>query len=406
MQKKDDLSTHEQKRILDVASCLFKPKQVLNQHFCKQLNAYTLKKAYLSTIKLHHPSKHPTESLTRRQERITFLEKATAAFKQLSLYVDQGFIPQPKPSKNTIIAVGGAKGGIGKSLLAANMAVYLCQQGYRVVAIDLDLGGANLSLYLGEQYILNRTINDFLHRRFNTLEEIVSPCKHGPLMIGGDSSELGMANIAHVQKLKLIRNIQELDTDFVILDLGGDTSYNMLDFFLMADCGYVMTTKDSASYIGAYQFLKTALYRKLRRLAGPEAGKNQIKSGALTKLIQRETTPTSSGIQCILDLCEHIDNINPLYTPLVLQPIIEFNPYLVVNKVTKIHQARQSAQTISALSEKALAIHLPLAGHLSRNDEIDDNLRNFEPMVASEPKGLMAQEIQGILQKSELLSKQ
>lgn len=405
MQKKDTLSIYEKKRILDAASCLFAPKNILNRHIIKHIDTYSLKKAYLDTVKKHHPSKHPSDSLSKRQERVEFLNKATKAYEFLGLYLKNKLPEQKNLKKNTILAVGGAKGGIGKSLFAANMAVYLCQQGFRVISIDLDLGGANLSLYLGEKFVLDRTINDFLHKRFATLEEIISPCKHGPLMIGGDSSELGMANIAHTQKLKLIRNIQNLDTDFVILDLGGDTSYNMLDFFLMADCGYVMTTKDSASYIGAYQFLKTALYRKLRRLTGPEAGENKIRSGSLAHLLQEGLSANNTGIKCISDLCTHIYQVNPLYTPQVLRPIIHFNPYLIVNKVTKIHQASQSAQAIGALSEKALSVHLPLAGHISRNDAIEDNLRNFEPLVATEPKGKMAQEIQQILQKSAIISR-
>lgn len=404
MKKNTTLSVREEHRILEACAYLFSPKQLLQKDFIHTLDNYSVKKAFLSTVKKHQPSHHKTDSVGLRQERIDYIEKANNGFELLNRYLNQGRPPQQQPKNNTILAVGGAKGGIGKSVFAANMAVYLYQQGYSVVAVDLDLGGANLSLYLGEKFILDRTINDYLHKRYATLEEISSPCKHGPLMIGGDSSELGMANIAHTQKLKLIRAIQNIKADYIILDLGGDTSFNMLDFFLMADCGYVMTTKDSASYIGAYQFLKTALYRKLLRLAGPEAGEDQIKSSHLASILQKTITYASGkSIQCILDLCEQIDHINPLYTPLILRPIIHFNPYLIVNKITKIHQATQSGQTISALSEKALSIHLPMAGYLSRNPDIDDNLRNFDPLVTREPMGQMAHEIKRILQNSRVL---
>lgn len=403
MKKKDILSLSDKKRILSAAACLFKPKQILRPDFIDALDQYALKQAYLTVLKTQHPSKHPTDSIGMRQERITFLQNSHRAFEYLNLYLKKEQPKEKEKSQNCMIAVGGAKGGIGKSLFAANLAVVLCQQGYRVVSMDLDLGGANLSLYMGEKFVLDRTINDFLHKRFNSLEEIMCKCKHGPMLIGGDSSELGMANIAHTQKLKLIRNIQNLDTDFVILDLGGDTSYNMLDFFLMADYGFVMTTKDSASYIGAYQFLKTALYRKLNRLTGPEAGSSHIKSSTLANLLKKATTAKNNGIQSIVDLCTYIDEINPLFTPLVLRPILLFNPFLIVNKVTKVHQATQSGMAIGALCEKALAINLPLAGHISRNDEIEDNLRNFEPVTANTPKGKMATEINAIIQKSGLI---
>src|SRR5205823_7191650 len=53
------------------------------------------------------------------------------------------------PVAARLIAVGGAKGGVGKSTLAASLATALAMMGRRVVAVDLDLGGANLHLFLG-----------------------------------------------------------------------------------------------------------------------------------------------------------------------------------------------------------------------------------------------------------------
>ena len=38
-----------------------------------------------------------------------------------------------------VIAVGGAKGGIGKSLFVTNFGVFLSQLGKKVVLVDLDL---------------------------------------------------------------------------------------------------------------------------------------------------------------------------------------------------------------------------------------------------------------------------
>src|SRR5690606_11405540 len=48
-----------------------------------------------------------------------------------------------------IVAVGGGKGGVGKSLVSANLAIRLGLSGRKVLAIDLDMGGANLHTYFG-----------------------------------------------------------------------------------------------------------------------------------------------------------------------------------------------------------------------------------------------------------------
>jgi flagellar biosynthesis protein FlhG len=55
----------------------------------------------------------------------------------------------PQSSQPLILAVGGGKGGVGKSLLSANLAAYLARMGFRVAALDLDCGGANLHTYFG-----------------------------------------------------------------------------------------------------------------------------------------------------------------------------------------------------------------------------------------------------------------
>jgi flagellar biosynthesis protein FlhG len=48
-----------------------------------------------------------------------------------------------------IIAAGGAKSGVGKSVFCANLGVLLASMGKRIVMVDLDLGASNLHLFFG-----------------------------------------------------------------------------------------------------------------------------------------------------------------------------------------------------------------------------------------------------------------
>lgn len=73
-----------------------------------------------------------------------------------------------------IIAVGGAKGGVGKSMLAANLAVGLALLGQKVVLADLDLGGADVHLYVGVKS-LAKTWNDFLDKKVDSIKDILTP---------------------------------------------------------------------------------------------------------------------------------------------------------------------------------------------------------------------------------------
>jgi len=82
----------------------------------------------------------------------------------------------------------------------------------------------------------------------------------------------------------------------VVADLGGDTAFNVLDFFLTADSGIVMTTSEPAAYLEAYAFIKVALYRKLARMFGPESFYAGPGDPVLRRLIRKAGKPPKSSI--------------------------------------------------------------------------------------------------------------
>ena len=64
-----------------------------------------------------------------------------------------------------IWAVGGGKGGTGKSFMASSMAIQLAQTGHRVTLIDADIGGANLHSYFGMTHP-RVTLTEFFEKKF------------------------------------------------------------------------------------------------------------------------------------------------------------------------------------------------------------------------------------------------
>ena len=80
----------------------------------------------------------------------------------------------PKPRNDAacrVWAIGGGKGGDGKSLLTANVGITLAQMGKRVCVIDTDLGGANLHTCLGVTRPTS-TLDDFVKRETEGLHEL------------------------------------------------------------------------------------------------------------------------------------------------------------------------------------------------------------------------------------------
>ena len=54
-----------------------------------------------------------------------------------------------KASNPPVVAVASGKGGVGKTLLAANLALALRELGRRVLLVDLDPGLADADILLG-----------------------------------------------------------------------------------------------------------------------------------------------------------------------------------------------------------------------------------------------------------------
>ncbi len=130
-------------------------------------------------------------------------------------------------------AIGGGKGGVGKSVFAANLATQLARNGSRVALVDGDLGGANLHTLLGVPSP-DTNLSDFISKRVATLGEVMTPTSIENLwLVSGAKALVETANLNFGQKSKLLRHINQLDADHVILDLGAGSTFNVLDFFLV-----------------------------------------------------------------------------------------------------------------------------------------------------------------------------
>ena len=174
----------------------------------------------------------------------------------------------PATRERSIWAFGGGKGGTGKTFIVANLAILLARQGRRVIAFDGDLGGANLHTALGIGRP-TRSISDFTRGRVARLEEVLCPTAHDNLkVIPGAADDFGGANPNYAIKSKLCKHLRQLDCDFLLIDLGAGTGYNVVDLFLEADVGAVVVTPEPSAVELAYRFTRAAVYRRLKLLAG------------------------------------------------------------------------------------------------------------------------------------------
>ncbi|MCK5310887.1 MAG: AAA family ATPase [Desulfobacteraceae bacterium] len=391
----------------DYIACayLFSPHHAKNKGFLENLNLSKVKKAFREKAKQYHPDLHGydcDEMIVKRQERFVKIKKSYE-YLHFKLKKENPVIKERTVSKEIkkpkIIAVGGAKGGIGKSIFASNLSVYLSNKGFDTIAADFDLGGSNLHLFLGKTHI-KKSINDYLSNEVGNIKDILVKTKYGPGLIGGNSSQLGASNISFTRKLKLLKAIRNIKADYIVMDLGGDTSYNVLDFFLAADLCIVMTTCDPASYLDAYSFIKVALYRKLNRLFGSESGFTGEADHVLKNIIHEATMSRNNPlVKDIDELIQRVKNEHPSSISLINKALSDFTPQIIVNKITDEKAALQPVNRIQEVSRKKLSINVGHLCSLPFQREIEESARTLIPWVYKAPNGTLAKKIDHIVTK-------
>lgn len=395
----ENLSESQLQNVRVACAYLFSAELGRDNEFVINLDFASIKRALEEKEKRYDPAFHPDEPEEMIRKRKERFKKIRQSYETLIPYIveEEKIIPEPDCRKSRIIAVGGAKGGIGKSIFASNLGIYLSSLRKRTVLVDLDLGGANLHLYLGERF-LKYNINDFLNKNVSSLTDIMISTKYGPDLVGGGSSQLGSANIHFSQKLKLLRAIKQIDADYVIIDLGGNTSYNIIDFFLAADQGIVLTTCDPSSYLDAYNLIKVALYRKLNRVFGPESELRKHKDPDLLRLIKDATIPgNGSNGKVIGDLIESVKTQLPEGMPLIEHVLETFRPGLVVNMISENDNVAEVVNRIQGVSQKMLAVAVDYLGSIDYQPDIKKSAQDLVPVISRDPKGNLSESIREVL---------
>jgi flagellar biosynthesis protein FlhG len=278
-------------------------------------------------------------------------------------------VPPPLPTRRAraprgaarvqrVISVGGGKGGIGKSVIAANLAIELARRGERVVLVDADLGGANLHTCLGVD-APRRTLSDFIERPVASIEDIVTPTGIPNLgLVSGATDHLDAANPKHAQKLRLLRHVQTMDVDRAVLDLGAGTHLNVLDFFLVSDHGLVVLVPEPSAVENVYRFVKAAFWRRVRNVAAVYGFEDELRAvlgeGAFKSPVE--------VLRALAGRC-------PDAGDLLSRELDGFRPRLVVNQA-RTPQDAEVGHAVVAAWRKFFGLRMDYLGHVEHDQEL------------------------------------
>jgi flagellar biosynthesis protein FlhG len=153
------------------------------------------------------------------------------------------------------LVIASGRGGVGKSNLAANLAVALGQRGARVVLVDADLAQANLDLLLG---VHPRWDLSHVLAGEKSLDEVVVAGPENVTLVPGVSNAAA-AELDDFRRELLLRSLGTADegADLMIVDTGSNTDRDTLELCRAAHELLVVATPDMASFSDAYGLVKT-----------------------------------------------------------------------------------------------------------------------------------------------------
>ncbi len=279
------------------------------------------------------------------------------------------------PTMPKIWAIGGGKGGVGKSTISALIAFWLARMGKKTILMDMDFGGANLHTILGIKHP-SKTLNDYISKRYDSLEQICLETEINNLsLVCGASEILSLANLHVAQKGKILQNIPRLDAEYIILDLGAGTSFNVLDFFLVAHEKIVVLNSQPIAIQNAYGFIRNAVYRKLSRICAQNV---QIK--ALVKSAM--DTNNELKVRTVKELFQIIsnsDNNNGVFDELNTA-LTDFRPAVMTN-MARDSKDKNAGRIIQLVAEKYLMVHPIDLGNIVYDQQIFMMISDMVPLT-------------------------
>jgi flagellar biosynthesis protein FlhG len=272
--------------------------------------------------------------------------------------------------------VGGGKGGVGKSFLTSNLAMVLARAGYRVVAVDTDIEGANLHTWLGVPAPAV-SLADFVAGRAEALL---------PLVVGTRIPNLGLiaathGNLAGAQpdadrRVDLLQGLRSLPCDFVFVDCGAGAHPATVDYFLVGDEGLLVLHPEPTSVENTHTFVRAAFFRRMQIAMQ----KHDVRERVREAMDQRNQL----GIRTPLDLLRQVEAMDPEEGARFRQSMQGFRPRIVVNEVASAEDIKLGF-SVRSVMRRFFGIEADYTGYINRDQAVRDAINSRVALVDAHP---------------------
>lgn len=298
-------------------------------------------------------------------------------------------LPEDVQGAKRVLAVGGGRGGVGKSLIAQNLAVYLAQLGKSVVLVDADPTGANL--HLGFGLVASTQAPPLDAGAQNVFSASLLPTNVPGLRLLAaphDAPEAGPALRAG-RKAKWLSRLRGTRADFVIIDVGPGHGHFALDVMLTADLSICVTVPEPPAIETTYRFLRAAFRRRVRRAIV----RDRLRSGFFHRALA-EVGPMPAP----LDLVRAFSKMDRTLAELAWSEAQRFRQWLVVNQ-TRVRADVELGAAMSGLSMRHYGLALEELGHIEHDDAVWLAVRRNRPLLIDSATSKAARNVERIARR-------
>lgn len=257
-------------------------------------------------------------------------------------------------------AIAGGKGGTGKSFVTSALGILLAKMGHKTILIDSDLGGANLHSFIGIDKP-SCSLSDFFDKNIKLEDILLSTNMDNLSMISGDINSFSPYSMKYFQKMKLFRQIRNLNSEFVLIDLGAGSSLNVIDTLLLSDKMIVVVTPQITSYENLYQLVTKILFRKI----GNALKELDLKKSIFTIWNERE----SVNIMTFNDFLTHLKSSSNDVREAIEKSLSTVDINIVFNQVRDVEDIRNGL-SLKSLLIKQFGISSKYSGFINYNDTL------------------------------------
>jgi len=337
---------------------------------------------------------------------------------------------RPSTARRRVIAVSGAKGGVGKTVLATNLAIYFATIGRKVVVADADGDGGNVHTFLGVErpgairtYVPPipsfRPAVDVINEPFaERVEELAREASEPPPPPGdaegeGDEDALSPGGMRPVEvpvpglsllhcgvdepvvgavrrtrRSRLLSLLEEVDAEYIVLDLGSGTDRSLIDLWLAADLSVFVTLPEPTAIEHTYRFVRAAFARYLLGRAPDAVARRRL----VRVLRSLDNTPSP------LDLARTLEAAGDPLASLVRRSMDEFRFSFVLNQ-TRVRADLELGQRMRSAAYRRLGIDIDYVGYIDYDDTVWTCARSRRPLMVESPGSKASKSIEKIARR-------